>query len=46
MKSHRNWMDTVEYLAAALAAMFTAWLLSESLGTTLWGGLTAAQLLR
>jgi hypothetical protein len=43
---HRNWIDSIEYLAAALATMLVAWLLSQSLETTLWGGLTGVQLLR
>jgi hypothetical protein len=42
----RHWLDTLEYLAAALATLLVAWLLSQSLDTTLWGGLTAVQLLR
>ena len=43
---HRNWIDNLEYLIAALASLLVAWLLSQSLEATLWGGLAGGQLLR
>ena len=43
---HRPWIYDLEYLAATIAALLLAWLLSQSLETTLWGGLAGGQLLR
>ncbi len=43
---HRAWIGNLEYLIAALATLVIAWLLSQSLETTLWGGLAGGQLLR
>jgi hypothetical protein len=43
---HRNWIYDLEYVIAVLASLLIAWLLSQSLETTLWGGLAGGQLLR
>ena len=42
----RPWIYDLEYLIAAIAALLVAWLVSQSLETSLWGGLSGGQLLR
>ena len=38
------WIEVAEYLVAVVGAIALVWLISDDLGSPLWGGLTSIRL--
>lgn len=44
LSDYHLWIEVAEYLAAVAVVIVLAWLISDVIGSPLWGGLTSIRL--